>query len=154
MKSHIVFDYSQITDHIFIGTNFCCQAHFNEELVKKGVNADISLEENSESPLGVNSFLWLPTKDEHSPTQQQLLLGSVAIDLLIETGNKIYVHCRNGHGRAPTLVAAYFISQGKPLKEAIELVKSKRSEIHLNKEQTEALKMFEKGEIKKTPCNC
>lgn len=151
--AHVKFDYSKITEHIFLGTNFCCKVHFNEDLLKKGITADISLEEeNSENPFGVKYFLWLPTKNYHAPTQQQLLLGAVTIDLLAETGAKVYVHCKNGHGRAPTLVAAYFVSLGKTVNEAINLVKNKRPEVHLTGEQLEALKLFEKGEIEKEPC--
>lgn len=151
--THTKFKYSEITNHIFLGTNFCCTLHFNEELINKGVNTDISLEEeNTENPIGVKYFLWLPTKNYHAPTLQQLLLGAVTIDLLIEAGAKVYIHCKNGHGRAPTLVAAYFISQGKTVKEALDLVKTKRPEMHLTKEQIEALKLFKKGEIKKEPC--
>lgn len=33
--SHIRFDYSEITEHIFLGTNFCCKLHFDEEHLKK-----------------------------------------------------------------------------------------------------------------------
>lgn len=151
--THKKFEYSKINNHLFVGTNFCCTTHFNDELTKMGVNADISLEETAtDNPEGVKYFLWLPTKDLHAPTEQQLLVGSVTIDLLIETGAKVYVHCENGHGRAPTLAIAYFISQNKSVQEAIDIVKSKRPEIHLTKEQLEALKLFEKGEIEKEPC--
>lgn len=151
--AHTKFNYSKINDHIFVGTNFCCTTHFDDELIKNGINADISLEENNiDNPQGAKYFLWLPTKNYHAPTLQQLLLGAVTIDLLIETGAKVYVHCQNGHGRAPTLVAAYFISQGRPLEEAIDLIKSKRPEVHLTSKQLEALKLFEQGEIKKEPC--
>lgn len=150
---HVKFNYSKITEHIFLGTNFCCKLHFDEELLKKGITTDISLEEESlEHPFGVKYFLWLPTKNYHAPTQPQLLLGAVTIDLLTETGANVYIHCKSGHGRAPTLVAAYFISQGKTLKEAINLVKDKRPEMHLTQKQIEALKKFEKGEIEKEPC--
>ncbi|MEX0617033.1 MAG: dual specificity protein phosphatase family protein [Candidatus Woykebacteria bacterium] len=153
MKSHTAFNYSKITDQIFIGTNQCCKLHFDEKLLSQGITADISLEDESlDTPYGVNYFLWLPTKNHHAPSEQQLLLGAVTIDLLTELGSKVYVHCQNGHGRAPTLVAAYFISQGGSVKEAINLIKTKRPEIHLTKEQLHALEHFEKSEIEKEPC--
>lgn len=41
---HKEFEYSQITDYIYIGNNMCCQQHFSKELLKKGVRVDISLE--------------------------------------------------------------------------------------------------------------
>ena len=49
---------------------------------------------------------------------------------------------KNGHGRSPTLVAAWFISRGKTLAQAIALIKRKRPEIHLEKSQIAALKQF------------
>ena len=39
------FDYDQIEESVFIGTNMCCQFGFDKELLTKGVRADISLEE-------------------------------------------------------------------------------------------------------------
>ena len=41
-----IFEYNKITSDIFIGTNQCCRIHFNKELVKNSVKADLSLEEN------------------------------------------------------------------------------------------------------------
>jgi len=58
------------------------------------------------------------------------------------------VHCQHGHGRAPTLVAAYLISKGNSVEEAISLIASKRSTIHINDKQKEALILFEKEENK------
>ncbi len=53
--THVPFEYSKITEYIYIGTNQCCQMHFKKSLLKKGVNADISLEkENLDTPYGVN----------------------------------------------------------------------------------------------------
>lgn len=39
-------EYNEITDGIYIGTNQCCQTHFDEKLKKEGITADISLEED------------------------------------------------------------------------------------------------------------
>ena len=57
---------------------------------------------------------------------------------------KVYVHCQNGHGRAPTLVAAYFIKQGKQVEDAVNLIKDKRPAIHLEEVQKQALEEFSK----------
>ena len=57
---------------------------------------------------------------------------------------KIYVHCKNGHGRAPTLVAAYFVTQGMSTDEAFAFIKKRRSTIHPNKQQVASVKEFEK----------
>lgn len=89
-------------------------------------------------------FLWLPTLDHRSPTGKQLRLGVQTLEFFVKEGIKIYAHCEHGHGRAPTLVAAYLIKQGMGVDEAIEFVKSKRPSIHLNKIQIEALREYAK----------
>ncbi|MBI3495536.1 hypothetical protein HY065_02825, partial [Candidatus Berkelbacteria bacterium] len=97
-----VFEYDEITDGILIGTNQCCQVHFDKELLTKGVTADISLEaERLDAPFGVESFLWLPTKDNFPPSPDQLKLGVRMLTDLVAQKKKVYVHCKNGHGRAP-----------------------------------------------------
>lgn len=140
---NLIFEYNEITPLIYIGTNMCCQTHFDAELLELGVKANISLEANKlDTPFGVDFYLWLPTEDLSAPTEDQLELGVTTLDKLIKLKNKIYVHCRFGHGRAPTLVAAYFISQGMSVEDAILKIKEKRSSIHISETQKEALKKF------------
>ncbi|MDP3965149.1 MAG: dual specificity protein phosphatase family protein [bacterium] len=142
-SEHQLLDYNQITEQIFIGTNACCQTHFEKELLAKGMRADISLEEHHlDAPYGVEYFLWLPTKDHRPPSPRQLKLGVKALQDLVEESIKVYVHCHNGHGRAPTLVAAFFISQGQTVDEAIKLIHEKRPVIHPEQSQIEALRDF------------
>lgn len=140
-----VFEYSKITEYIYIGTNQCCILHFKESLIKKGIMADISLEkEKLDHPFGVDYYLWLPTKDHKAPTFKQLSLGANFIAHLVKNKIKVYVHCKNGHGRSPTLIAAYFILKGKNTEDAIKFIKKNRPSIHLNKIQIKALKNFER----------
>jgi len=152
VKIHIgkpLFEYSEITKYIYIGTNQCCQSHFNMTLLKKGVKADVSLEEiRVDQPFGVEYYLWLPTKDGKAPRFNQLLVGAIFIKNLVGNKIKVYVHCEHGHGRAPTLVAAYFILNGYSVKNSIDLIKKKRPTIHMNKHQILSLEKFEK-KIKK-----
>ncbi len=136
-------EYNQIDEYIYLGTNYCCQIHFNEDLLEKGIRADISLEgERIDEPKGVDIFLWLPTIDGTAPTQEKLEIGVACIDKIIKNKIKVYIHCKNGHGRAPTLLAAYYISKGLSVKEAIEKIEKKRPEIHPNEEQIRALEEF------------
>ncbi len=152
-KSHPkkpVFEYSKITSYIYIGTNQCCQQHFRKSLVRKNIKADISLEEKRlDQPFGVKYYLWLPTKDHRAPTSKQLLIGANFIKQLVDRGIKVYVHCEHGHGRAPTLVAAYLIMKGKSAKEAIRLIKEKRPAVHPNKFQIMALENFQRSNGKR-----
>lgn len=138
-------EYNYIADSIYIGTNQCCRSHFDEKLRKEGITADISLEEErADAPLGVDFYIWIPIKNHTAPTQEQLDFGVSVLGKLVAMKKKIYVHCQNGHGRAPTIVAAYFIKQGKSPDEAIRLIKAKRPSIHLEDTQREALVEFSK----------
>lgn len=124
----------------------CCQTHFDKSLLKKGIIADISLEKKSlDQPFGVDYYCWLPTIDHTPPKMKQIKVGVDFISSLVKKKVKIYVHCQRGHGRAPTLVAAYLISQGKNVEEAVSFIKKKRPSIHLDKNQINALKKFKRG---------
>jgi protein-tyrosine phosphatase len=137
-------DYTQLTETLYLGTNACCQMHFAQELLAKGINADISLEaERLDSPEGVASFLWLPTPDHTPPSPTQLTLGVQHLMTLQTTGSKTYVHCKNGHGRAPTLLAAYFqTTRAWNTTQTITFLKNARPSIHLEPGQVEALVSF------------
>jgi len=71
-----------------------------------------------------------------------LASGVAFLEQMIKHKKKVYVHCKNGHGRAPTLVAAYFTTQGMKPEKAIGFVIKRRPVVHLNKEQTTVLKRF------------
>ncbi len=138
-------EYNYIADGIYIGTNKCCQTHFDEKLKREGIEADISLEEEHvDAPFGVAFYVWIPVKDHIAPTHDQFDFGVSTLEKLVSLKKKIYVHCQNGHGRAPTMVAAYFIKKGKSPDEAIEFIKAKRPSIHLEDTQREALVEFSK----------
>lgn len=137
------FEYSKITPYIYLGTNLCCIEHFKKSLLSKGIHADINLElENLDQPIGVDYYLWLPTKDHTAPSLKKLQVGVAFIKELVRRKIKCYVHCKRGHGRSPTLVATYLISEGKSVEEAIGYVKKKRPSIHPNKHHLKALRGF------------
>ncbi|MBI2595943.1 dual specificity protein phosphatase family protein [Candidatus Daviesbacteria bacterium] len=143
-NNHKILELNQITDLIYLGTNLCCSAvpHI-KILLDHGIKADIDLEEDrQEQTANIDTYLWLPVKDQQAPTQEQLNTGVAVIESLVKNNKKVYVHCKNGHGRSPTLLAAYFISKGMDINDAIEKIKSKRPQIHLRKVQIEALNRF------------
>lgn len=137
------FEYNDIIDGIYIGTNQCCQTHFDERLKKEGITADISLEDDRlDAPFGVDFYVWIPVKDHTPPSPNQLEFGVSTLEKLVNMGKKIYVHCQNGHGRAPTLVASYLIRKGRSPEEAEDVIKSKRPTMHLEDAQRAALRDF------------
>lgn len=137
------FDYSSVDDNVFIGTNMCCQFGFDHELLSKGVRADISLEEDKvDAPTGVDYFLWLPTKNGLPPTPDKLELGVQTIGFLVDHHVPLYIHCKNGHGRAPVLYIAYLVRKGMTIDAAIDRVRQQRPTMHLTNEQMDGLRAF------------
>jgi len=143
-------DYSHITPFIILGSELCkgwkCPVH-SEEFRKLGINTEINLETEHDEPVApeLDVYLRLPTTDETAPTQEQLLIATDALQTTIKSNKKAYVHCKNGHGRSPTVVAAYFIRfENKTVQEAISLIKNNRPEVHINKLQLESLEKFRK----------
>lgn len=137
------FDYSRISENIFLGTNMCCQFGFAKELLTKGVRVDISLEDiKVDAPRGVDYFLWLPTVDGEAPAPDALTFGVQTLEFFAKRNIKVFIHCQNGHGRAPTLYAAYLIKQGMTMAQAVAAIKKRRPSVHLTKKQEEALGTF------------
>ena len=144
-SKHVTFEYSRITSQIYIGTNQCCKTHFKQELLEKGIDGDLSLEgEKIDAAFGVQYYMWLPVKDHDAPTQEQLHMGVQYLNSVLEMKKKIYVHCKHGHGRAPTMIAAYFVTQGMTTEEAFAYIKKRRETIHPSKSQIAAVQEFEK----------
>ena len=142
----IKFEYNYIADGIYIGTNQCCQTHFDETLKnKEGITAEISLEKDRiDAPFGIDFYVWIPIENHTAPTEDQLNFWVAVLEKLLEMKRKVYVHCQYGHGRAPTMVAAYYIKQGKSIKEAIELIKKQRPTIHIEEIQKKALEEYKR----------
>jgi protein-tyrosine phosphatase len=139
-------EYNYITDGIYIGTNQCCTSGLAEVLKKENVTADISLEEiRLDQPFGVEIYIWIPTPDHNPPTQDQLSFGAESLEKLVSQKRKIYVHCKNGHGRTSTLISAYLINKGYNPKEALEIIKKGRPGAHLQDSQKEALEKYWKA---------
>ncbi len=142
------FDYSQITDSLFMGSDFCkagvCLIHAEKfRLLNVSVEINLSDEENELPPKEIESYTWLPTVDGYAPSPAQLNIGTSVINEAVMSGKNVYIHCKNGHGRSPALVAAYLVRfQGKTVEEALALIKEKRGEIHIEKTQIDALKAF------------
>lgn len=139
------FEYSAIDERVLIGTNACCQAHFDETLLKEGVTADISLEgELVDHPYGVASYVWLPTPDHQPPTRAAVDIGAAALQKMLDNGQRVFIHCKNGHGRGPTFYAAFLIiSAGMTAADAIARVKAKRPGTHLEPAQRTFLQQLE-----------
>ena len=115
-------------------------------LVKKfGVNSIVNLRvEADDRERGINPehYLWLPTIDHTSPTVEQLQKAADFIAERIDAGEKVYIHCAAGVGRAPMTAAAYLISQGYDLDEAMTLIRGRRPFVNQSSNQRTRLTQF------------
>jgi len=138
--------YSKIEKYIYIGTNICCRKHFNE-LLNIGISADIDLEEEKmdRPSTGITVFLWLPVIDFQAPSQIKLHIAAHVIDTLVLHKQKCYIHCHQGLGRAPTVVAAYYVLKGMTVKQALDKIKKIRPSAKPNNKQVNALNIFAKN---------
>lgn len=139
------FDYVELNADVYLGTNMCCQYGFARELLAKNVRADISLEaDRVDAPRGVDYFIWLPTVDGQAPTPDKLAYGVAALEFFDQHKIKMYIHCKNGHGRAPLLYAAFLMKRGMTMDAALAVIKEKRPVMHLTEVQKAALRDFAK----------
>lgn len=147
------WDFSQISEYIYLGADMCCRGDHYDYLCKTmGIKADIAIiEEQLETPsLLLREFLWMPVKDKTAPTMTQLEVGVGFIDACVRNKQKVFVHCRLGHGRSPTVLAGYFVFRGMKVEGAVGEIKKARQEIHLEKIQLEVLEKYylkQKGEL-------
>jgi len=144
-------DYSLITPYIYLGSDLCkgwtCPSHARE-FQKLNIKTEINLEIEHDEPVApqLEIYLRIPTFDDSAPTQDQLIIATETINRSVLSKKVTYVHCKNGHGRSPTVVAAYFIRyQNMSVDTAISFVKEKRPEIHIEKVQIAALDQFARG---------
>lgn len=88
-------------------------------------------------------YLWLPAIDGTPPVHEQLVRGAQFIQMQVEAGRSIYVHCAAGLGRGPTMVTAYLVAQGLSVGEAIAFISARRPFISLSTKQRARLLEFE-----------
>jgi dual specificity MAP kinase phosphatase len=78
-----------------------------------------------------------------APSIEQLEKGIGFIKNQIANGGKVYVHCRLGEGRGPTMAIAYLIGTGMLYEDAFKLVKGIRPYIRPTKSQRQVLQKLE-----------
>jgi protein-tyrosine phosphatase len=83
----------------------------------------------------------LPVKDFRPPTVEQLE-EFVALVTGLPPGTKTIVHCEGGSGRTGTFAAAYWISKGLAVSDAIAHVRKARPHAIETQEQVAALSEF------------
>jgi protein-tyrosine phosphatase len=136
---------SQITANLFLGSQYSLLGL--QKLKALGVTAIVNMREHpafEESQYEGFHYLHLPTRDNTPPSQQVLIRGINFVTAEIKNGGKVYIHCRQGLGRGPTMAIAYLISTGLTFKDAFALVKKVRTFINPRPSQIERLKELER----------
>ncbi len=136
--------YSRITPKIFVGPQYRMAG--KQKLERLGITADVNLRlefDDAAHGLALQHYCHLPTIDDDAPTIAHLQQGAAFIRQIVAEGGKVYIHCAGGVGRAPTLAAAYFITQGMSLDEALTLIKRSRPFIKIMPVQMAQLRQFE-----------
>ncbi len=98
-------------------------------------------------------YCHLPTVDNHAPTLEQLRNGVTFIAQELDAGRGVYIHCWEGVGRAPTMLAAYLVSTGMKPAEAWARIKAVRPFIRPSLPQLHQVDLFaaECGDADKRP---
>lgn len=135
---------SQITADLYLGSQY--NKVGIRKLKKLGVTAIVNMREHSVYSkaryLGIK-YLHLPTVDNTPPPLEILLEGATFIEHEINRGGKVYVHCRQGLGRGPTMALAYLIKIGITFNDAFVMVKKVRPFVNPRPAQIDRLKELE-----------
>jgi atypical dual specificity phosphatase len=91
----------------------------------------------------------IPVKDFNPPTVDQLLEFTRIVDGLA-SGTKVLIHCQAGIGRTGTFAAAYWISKGMSVPDAVAFVRRVRWHAIETSEQEAILDTFAR-QIRKLP---
>lgn len=89
-------------------------------------------------------YLYLPTVDNTAPTIEHLQQGVEFANRILDNGGKLYIHCWEGLGRGPTMVAAHLVSKGLTPDEAWAYIRQVRPFIRPVPAQRERLEEFAK----------
>ena len=136
--------YSRVTPEVWVGGQF--GKNGKRKLERLGVVGDVNLRvefDDAEHGLALAEYCHLPTIDDDAPTLEHLQHGADFMQRVIANKGQVYVHCAGGVGRAPTMAAAYFITPGQTLDEAVALITRTRPFIRIMPPQWERLKQFE-----------
>jgi protein-tyrosine phosphatase len=135
---------SEITPLLYLGGQYSDLGL--SKLKKLGITGIVNMRTEAVHPQKLIPFaklLHLPTLDNHAPSIEQLEEGVTFIQKELDMGGKVYIHCRLGEGRGPTMVIAYLISIGMTFQDAFASVKKVRIFINPTKVQIKRLKEFE-----------
>jgi len=135
--------YSKLTANLYVGGRV---SRLGLILLRvRGVTELVNLQEESPTrpaSLSPNHYLSIPVKDLCALSEDEYIAGVQFIEQKLREQKKIYVHCREGIGRAPSLIAAHLISSGLSTDDAIKLIRQIRPFVALTDLQYNSLQIF------------
>lgn len=99
------------------------------------------LTDQSETPR-FSSIVNLPMQEYVFIPTEKLIEYTKALGALLDKG-PVFIHCREGVGRAPALAVAYLLTKGETLESALNVVSNGRSVARINSQQLSSLTRFE-----------
>ncbi|MDF2440548.1 MAG: hypothetical protein JWN98_1532 [Abditibacteriota bacterium] len=134
----------QVTPQLWIGGELGPRDW--DALQEQGVSVVVNLQHEQQDIFSprekIEGYLWLPAPDGMAPSLEQLMQGVTFIRTCAESGQKVFVHCKAGQGRAPLLCACYLIAEGLAPLEAIKHVREARPRTLLTPDQSARLREF------------
>ncbi len=137
--------YSRVTPALYVGPQY--RARGKRALARAGITHIVNMRaEFDDAAHGLTlhdapgGYCHLPTTDDRAPSPAHLAQGATFIREAIGGGGKVYIHCSAGVGRAPTMAAAYLITQGYAMDAALDLIRKARPFIYLTPPQMQALR--------------
>ena len=134
----------QITSRLFLGSQYNLLGL--KKLKELGVTAIVNMRLHNTYNEAVHEgikYMHLPTVDNTPPPMDVLIKGADFIDEEIKNHGIVYVHCRQGLGRGPTMAMAYLIKKGMTYKGAYDLIRTVRIFINPRPGQIRRLKELE-----------
>ena len=135
---------SQINAHLFLGSQYNLLGL--KKLKALGVTAIVNMRMHNTYGNAAHEgikYLHLPTVDNTPPPLEVLIKGANFIDEEIRHNGIVYVHCRQGLGRGPTMATAYLIKTGMTYQDAYNMIKAVRVFINPRPGQVKKLKELE-----------
>ena len=146
-----LLEYSRVTDSLYVGPQH--RTNGKRTLQQAGITHIVNMRSEFDDAAhaltleegGASGYCHLPTADDDPISPEHLARGIAFIGGAINDGGKVYVHCTAGVGRAPSMAAAYLISAGYHMDEALSLIQEVRPFIRPTTTQLDALRQFERS---------
>jgi hypothetical protein len=136
---------SMITPQLYLGGQYTKRGY--KKLNKMEFTGIVNMRKSKAIPYEFDrqiKVLHLPTPDLKAPSILNLEKGITFIAREINRNGKVYVHCRSGEGRGPSMVIAYLMSTGMFFEDAYNSVRAIRPFIRITHPQKKVLKQLEK----------